>query len=235
MKAIMSHPSAGPSTFLLVFLASFMGLSFTAPAQEAIRNRAVRIIGNEATQTPAPTAPTGPTTAPAITDAEQRADNPYGVKLEILPGEEVLVGAEMAVRVSVEKSGYLVVVDVDSGGRLTQIYPNTQSLADKGGQLEKANFLTKGKSRLVPDPKEKSSFQFVAAEPKGVGMVVAILSDKPVQMIDLPDVPAALAGQKPAVEYVRENTRSLKILPASDNGVIVEPKWSFVTKFYVIK
>ena len=223
-----------------ILAAAVFGLAATsALAQEAIRNRAVRIIGNEAPSAPADAADAPqaavPMNPPTLTDGEQKADNPSGIRIEILPGEEVTVGAEMAVRISAEKPGYLVVVDVDSAGHLTQIYPNTQSLAEKNGALEKANFVTRGKSRMIPDPKDKSSFQFVAAEPRGVGMVVAILSDKPVQMIDLPDVPAALAGQKPAVEYVRENTRSLKILPASDGGAIVEPKWSFVTKFYVIK
>ena len=38
----------------------------------------------------------------------------------------------MQVRVWTEKPGYLVIVDIDSSGELTQIYPNTQSLARSG-------------------------------------------------------------------------------------------------------
>jgi hypothetical protein len=128
-----------------------------------------------------------------------------------------------------------VIVDIDSSGELTQIYPNTQSLASPQGSSPSANLLMRGKQRIIPDPKDKTNFQFIAAPPAGVGMVVAILSDKPVQMIDLPNVPEALAGRAPALDYVRETTRSLKILPTSDRGRIEDPKWSFATKFYVIK
>ena len=66
-------------------------------------------------------------------------------------------------------------------------------------------------------------------------MLVAILSDTPVQVMDLPDVPGLMAGQKPALDYVRETTRQLKILPSNDKDGIRDPKWSFATQFYVIK
>lgn len=213
-------------------VAALVMLPGAVMAQEAIRNRAVRIIEGGAMETPPPQPPA---TTPMLSEAEQRAGNPSGVRLELLPGTEVSVGANMAVRVTAEKAGYLVVIDVDSTGRLTQIYPNTHSLADPRGASENANRVARGQWRTIPDPQEKSSFQFVAAPPLGVSMVVAILSDKPVQMLDLPDVPAGIAGLAPALEYIRETTRTLKILPATDSGRIQEPKWSFATKFYVIK
>jgi hypothetical protein len=152
-----------------------------------------------------------------------------------MPGTDITVGTQMSVNITTEKQGYLVVVDVDSEGHLTQIYPNTHSLATKDGAAPNANLLQKGKQRVIPDPSERTTFQFVAAPPVGVGMLVAILSDTPVQMIDLPDVPALMAGQKPALDYVRETTRQLRILPGSDRERIRDPKWSFATQFYVIK
>jgi hypothetical protein len=214
---------------LVVCLAAQVGVS----AQEAIRTRAVRIIEGD-TPTSAPATP-APTKAPVLPDAILNVNNPAGISIEVLPGSEVAVGTTISFRVSVEKPGYLVVVDVDSSGRLTQIYPNTQSLANPNGVADKANFLERGKPRVIPDPRERTSFRFVAAPPTGVDMLVAILSDKPVQMIDLPDVPAALAGRASALEYVKDTTIGLKILPATDTGTIREPKWSFATKFYVIK
>ena len=223
---------------ILLFAAVLTTFSGAVAAQEAIRNRAVRIIDEAPASTPPgqqPVQPAPPMKPPVLTEADQRADNPAGIKIEIAPGEEVQVGATMAVRITTDKPGYLVVVDVDSSGKLTQIFPNTISLADPRGAAENANLLARGKPRLIPDPKDKLNFQFVAAPPLGVGMVVAILSDKPVQMIDLPDVPASMAGQLPALEYVRETTRNLKILPSRDGGQIQDAKWSFATKFYVIK
>ena len=222
-------------TMRLLILALLLGsLPSFAHAQEAIRNRSVRIIepgAADAPETPAP-APTAPPNVPADIDP---ASNPAGVRFELLPGTDLSLGAKMAVRVSVQKPGYLVLVDVDSAGKLTQIFPNTQSLASPQGTAANANLIAPNKPRLIPDPQDKASFNFVAAPPPGVGMVVAILSDKPVQMIDLPDVPKALAGRTAAVEYVRESTTSLKILPATDTERVQDPKWSFATKFYVIK
>jgi hypothetical protein len=174
-------------------------------------------------------------TAPVIPDADQRADNSAGLSLEVVPGTEFKVGDTMSFRVTSEKQGYLVLVDVDSTGKLTQIYPNTESLKDPQGMRDDANLIRRGQTRIVPDPTGKASFKFVASPPTGVGMVVAILSDKPVQMIDLPDVPAAIAGRRGALDYVRDNTRVLRILPASDTGHIEDPKWSFITKFYSIQ
>jgi Domain of unknown function (DUF4384) len=203
-----------------------------AVAQETIRNRAVRIIEGG----PSPVEPVAPAMdAPAIPEAEARADNASGLAVEVLPGTEIAVGSPMAIKVTTEKNGYLVVVDVDSSGKLTQIFPNTLSLAAPQGSVANANLITRGKPRLIPDAKENANFQFVASPPLGVGMVVAILSDKPVQVIDLPDVPAMMAGRLPALDYVRDNTRSLQILPATDSGKIERPAWSFATKFYVIK
>ena len=224
----------------IVALAFFLAaLAAPALAQEAILTRAIRILNDKPQDTTQPSPPLEqiqpPMIPPTLTEADQRADNPAGVKVEIMPGEEVKIGDSMAIRVTTEKPGYLVVIDVDSSGRLTQIYPNTLSLADPRGAAENANQIVRGKPRLIPDPQDKKMFQFTAAEPRGVGMVVAILSDKPVQMIDLPDIPGGIAGQLPALEYVRETTRTLKILPTSERGVISDPKWSFATKFYVIK
>ncbi len=205
-------------------------------AQEAIRNRAVKIIGGVQPTEVQPETPV-PMVPPILAESELRMDNPAGLKLVLLPGAEIPIGAKMAVRVSTEKPGYLVVIDVDSAGRLTQIYPNTHSLAEPRGAVESANLLARDKPRLIPDPKDKVNFEFVAAAPIGVGMLMAILSDKPVQMIDLPDVPDVMAGQLPAVEYVRETTRSLKLLSAKETGPgrFQDPKWSFATQFYVIK
>jgi hypothetical protein len=221
--------------FAFAFALLSLSLSEAAQAQEAIRSRSVRIIEGDPSPALAETPTPAPATLPILSESPNPADNFAGLKVEILPGPEVAIGDPMQVRVTTEKPGYLVIVDIDSSGELTQIYPNTQSLASPQGSTPTANLLTRGKPRFIPDPKEKTNFQFIAAAPTGVGMVVAILSDKPVQMIDLPNVPAALAGRAPALEYVQETTRSLKILPATDRDRIQEPKWSFATKFYVIK
>jgi hypothetical protein len=144
------------------------------------------------------------------------------------------VGTRLEFRIATEKPGYFVLIDVAADGKITQIYPNALSLATKESSLEKANYVRPGKTILVPDPDSPSTnFDLVAAPPVGRGMVVAILSDRPIQIIDLPDAPLTFNGSD-TFNYVREATRSLKITPAV-GGPILSPQWSFDSKVYVIK
>ena len=64
-------------------------------------------------------------------------------------------------------------------------------------------------------------------------MVVAILSDRPVQILDLPDVPTALTGQAEALAFLTKFARELRI--RANGGRLQEARWSFDAKFYAIK
>ena len=55
-------------------------------------------------------------------------------------------------------------------------------------------------------------FEFVASPPLGSAMVVALLSDQPVQLIDLPDMPPSLVGQNSAVGFLSKLASELRIL-----------------------
>ena len=64
--------------------------------------------------------------------------NPAEVTVEMMPGQTVNVGSRVSFRITSKKPGYLVLVDVDATGHLTQIYPNTASLIranNPNGQL----------------------------------------------------------------------------------------------------
>jgi len=65
--------------------------------------------------------------------------------------------------------------------------------------------------------------------------VVAILSDRPVQRVDLPDVPGSLAGSATAVDYLTKLANELRIPDANGNGRLEDPHWSFDAKFYAIR
>jgi hypothetical protein len=199
------------------------------------RDRSVHIIEDTpaAPAAGAPTAAVPPSAGPALPKPLASADNSAGLALELLPAAQVSIGAILSFRVTAKQGGYLILIDIDSSGKLTQIYPNSLSL--RAPQDEEANFLKGGSVKTIPEPHSGANFQFVTSPPLGVGMVVAILSDKPVQMLDLPDVPAGLAGQAAALDYIRDTTRTLKILPSDDQGAIEEAKWSFATQYYAIR
>ncbi|MGO8249118.1 hypothetical protein, partial [Rhizobium johnstonii] len=58
-------------------------------------------------------------------------------------------------------------------------------------------------------------------------------SGKQIEVLDLPDVPTPLVGQRAAFNYVYDLARSLRIVGDDENGA--QGKWSFDSKFYRIR
>jgi hypothetical protein len=171
-----------------------------------------------------PAAP-GATTAP----------NPAGLTLEIAPGPIVPTGAQVWFKVSAKKPGYLVLVDIDATGTLRQIYPNLQSLRVPLGASSESNRITPGKTITVPDPQSPiANFEFVAEPPAGPGMVVALLSQRPVQLVDLPEVPREALGKPEAAEFVYKAAQELRIA-AEENYRLADPQWSLAALYYTIR
>jgi hypothetical protein len=161
--------------------------------------------------------------------------NSAELTVEILPGPEIAVGTKVKFSITTKKQGYLVLVDVDATGKVTQIYPNPLSLLKAAGGRQSSNLIKPGKPMIVPNPNDPyAGFEFVAAPPHGTAMVAALLSDRAVQMIDLPDVPATLAGQAAALAYLSTVTRELRI-PSGEPGRLQEARWSLDAKFYAIR
>ena len=222
-----------------------------APQQPALHTPPVPTLLAPAEPAPTPTvAPSPPSSAGAshaalgvarppnlgAMQASLRGRNAAGVVLEILPRTELQVGEKIALRVATRKQGYLVLVDVDAAGKLTQIYPNRRSLLLAEGGQETANLVKPGRPITIPEIGDPyAGFEFVASPPAGFAMIVAILSDRPVQMLDLPDVPPALIGQGGAISYLTDWTSNLRIASAGATGQLQEANWSFDAKLYQIR
>src|SRR5271155_5775827 len=69
---------------------------------------------------------------PSDTD-QFTAENAAGVAIDILPSEQFAIGVKVGFRVTTKKPGYLILVDVDSTGKVTQRYPNLYSMALPAG------------------------------------------------------------------------------------------------------
>jgi hypothetical protein len=179
----------------------------------------------------------GPAVLPDLGQGPGRVKvaNPAELSIEILPGPEISIGTKVSLRVSTKKQGYLVLVDVDPSGKLTQIYPNPLSLMNAPGGRQNSNLIKPGKPVLIPNPADPyAGFEFVASPPEGTAMVAALLSDRPVQMIDLPDVPVNLAGQAAALTYLSNMAQELRIA-SGEPGRLQEVRWSVDAKFYAIR
>jgi Domain of unknown function (DUF4384) len=160
--------------------------------------------------------------------------NSAGLSLQVLSASVVRLGDALSFRISSKKPGYLILIDVDAAGKLAQIYPSAISIVEQGAE-ESANRLEPSNVLQVPDPNSpQTAFELVASAPTGVALVVAMLSDRPVQLVDLPDVPASLQGGAGMVDYLTKLASELRI--AKNGGKDLDPMhWSFDAKFYSIR
>jgi hypothetical protein len=178
---------------------------------------------------------------PAIRVAQSESDrtnvpanipNIAGVSLQMSPGQSVSVGTKISFRVTTKKPGYLLLIDIDANGNMSQIFPGPEMIVQS--QDAASNFIKPGEELLVPNSEaRKRGFEYVITPPTGEATVVAILSERRVQILDLPDT------QKPRTEaetisYLTEWTSGLRI-PDSGTGKLQPSNWSFDIKPYSIK
>src|SRR5216683_2054723 len=109
------------------------------------------------------------------------------------------------------------------------------STAATHGLRDTANLIKPGRPLTIPQlGTPHGGANFVADLPAGIAMVVALLSDKPVQVVDLPDTPPPGFAPGDTLKYVRDQARTLKV-PNPDGGRLEQPNWSIDGKFYLIK
>jgi hypothetical protein len=168
-----------------------------------------------------------------LLNATIKVDNPAGVSVDLIPELEVPAGSKIEFRIATKKAGYLILLDVDASGRLTQIFPDPTAATH--GLRDAINLIKPGRPLTIPQRgNPHAGLQFVADPPAGVAMVVALLSDKPVQVVDLPDTPPPAFAPADTLNYVRDQARTLKIANP-DGGPLIQPNWSIAEKFYLIK
>jgi hypothetical protein len=169
-----------------------------------------------------------------LSQALRNLPNPAGLSLDLVPSTDVQVGTRMAVHVLSRKTGYLILIDVDPTGRLTQIFPNPRSLLLSKSSPKRANLIQAGKAIAIPDSKNPfAGFELRATPPTGRALLLGLLSNRPVQVLDLPDIPSSIIGQAAALTYLQEMAQRLKV--AQLNGGLEQIDWSFAAQFYSIR
>jgi hypothetical protein len=207
-----------------------------APAQSRPSPPTENGILTPATAPPAaapPAAVTAPSSPAPVDLGTVKVANSAEVSVEMMPGQTVSVGSRVSFRVTSKKAGYLVLVDMDAAGRLTQIYPNTASLVRTS--RPNGNYIKPGGTLTIPlatDP-YAGAVQYVVTPPNGQAMIVAILSAQPVQILDLPDVPPDINGQSGMLAFLSKWTSELRI--PDNSSQLREARWSFNAKSYTIQ
>jgi hypothetical protein len=212
-------------------VASLIGVSSAARAQ-----RSVIIIPNLPDEQEPPVSNSGPDMSLARLErlnATIKVENPAGISVDLIPRLEVAAGSKIGFRLATKKAGWLILVDVDPAGKLTQIFPDPAGATH--GLRDATNLVRPGRPLTLPQVGTPyAGFEFVADRSTGIAVVIALLSDKPVQVVDLPDAPLPGFAPDETLKYVRDQARTLKVLN-QNSGELEQPNWSIDGKFYLIK
>jgi len=159
--------------------------------------------------------------------------NTANVSLQMAPDQSVSVGTKISFRVTTNKPGYLLLVDIDPSGKMSQIFPSPEMVA----QLREAatNFVKPGEELVIPNTAARlRGFEYVITPPTGDATLVAILSDRRVQLLDLPDSVERPQTGAEAASYLAEWTSALRV-PDAGTGRLQSSHWSFDVRPYSIK
>ncbi len=214
-------------------VAGLAAAALIATAPLAQTPHSVTILPDVPEAAEAPRAPDISMTRLELLNSTIKVENPAGVSVDLIPKLEVPAGSKIGFRIATKKAGYVILLDVDASGRLTQIFPNPTAATH--GVRDATNLIKPGRPLTIPQlGSPYGGFEFVADPPAGIAMVVALLSDKPVQVVDLPDTPPPAFAPGDALKYVRDQARTLKVANP-EGGRLEQPNWSIDGKFYLIK
>jgi secreted trypsin-like serine protease len=137
-------------------------------------------------------------------------DNPAGLAVNFVQGTRVKIGQEAQFRVATKKSGYLLLLDVQPGGSLTQIYPTAASLRTPTGIRPDANRVDPGRTLVVPNRTNPyEGFTFEVEGPAGEGRLVAVLSDRPTKSLNIPDMPRSFDSRADTLGFLAALGRAI--------------------------
>jgi hypothetical protein len=166
-------------------------------------------------------------------DIPNTAPNTANVSLQMNPDQSVSVGTKISFRVTTRKPGYLLLVDIDANGNMSQIFPSPEMIVQS--QEAATNFIKPGEELLIPNSAaKKRGFEYVITPPIGEAAVVAILSDRRVQILDLPDDARKPRTEAETIGYLTGWTSELRV-PDPDTGKLQPSNWSFDIKKYSIR
>jgi len=215
--AAARSPGIGLARLARVELVSFESFAASTPSPIRLTSRAIRVAQNASDRN----------------NILPNIPNTANVSLQMSPDQSVGVGTKISFRVKTKKPGYLMLVDIDANGRMSQIFPSPEMIVQS--REAAANFIKPGEELLIPNSAaKKRGFEYVITPPLGEAAVVAILSDRRVQILDLPDNAQKQRTEAETINYLTGWTNELRI-PDPGTGKLLPGNWSFDIKRYSIK
>jgi hypothetical protein len=170
---------------------------------------------------------------PDRTNEPVNIPNTAKVSLQMSPDRTVPVGSRISFRVTTRKPGYLLLVDIDADGKMSQIFPSPEMIVQS--EEGAANFLRPGEELVIPNSAaQKKGFEYIITPPTGSAAVVAILSERRVQLLDLPDDAQKPRTETETISYLAGWTSGLRV-PDAGTGKMQPSNWSFDIKPYSIR
>lgn len=164
--------------------------------------------------------------APAIPNAAR-------LSLKMAPEKIVDVGTKVSFRVTAKKPGYLLLLDIDATGRMSQIFPSPEMIVLS--EEAAMNFIKPGEELSIPNAAaKKNGFEYIITPPAGQAAVVAILSERRVQILDLPDIAQKPRPDAEIISDLEKWTNALRV-PDPATGKLLPSNWSFDIRSYSIK
>ncbi|HLN07750.1 MAG TPA: DUF4384 domain-containing protein, partial [Xanthobacteraceae bacterium] len=109
------------------------------------------------------------------------------------------------IQVTTREAGYLILLDFAPDGSVTQIYPNEMSMRTAGGRRPGANRIQPDQPLVVPNPANPyEGFAIAAEPPAGDGKLVAVLSDRPMMWLKVPEKPRSFDSRAESLGFVAE-------------------------------
>jgi hypothetical protein len=161
------------------------------------------------------------------------ADLPNAANLSLqMSPDSAEIGTKVSFRITTKKPGYLLLVDIDANGNMSQIFPSPEMIVQS--QEAATNSIKPGEELLIPNSAAKQrGFDYVITPPAGEATIVAILSDRRVQIIDLPDKVEKAQSAAETISNLTRWTSELRV-PDPGTGKLQPSNWSFDIKPYAI-
>ncbi len=170
--------------------------------------------------------------------------NQAQLRLQMVPCTLCRLGDTMQIRVTSREDGFLFLLDINSAGQLTRIFPNkyTKPQSSRRGLSRipskynksplRPGYVKAGQTVIIPD--DNYGFDFTATEPVGKGLVVALLVEQDfVYNVALPDEFETIQATEAYATLQRLNKYLNEMLETDDN--IGRPvRWSITTLDYEI-